>query len=323
MPDSPKTILLAGAIGGAAPALLTLALNYTGKARTIDVGDLPFYVIGTLILSILGAAVAWGFEEENRKKAVMLGISIPALLSVGIKSAPDQNGGSELSALFDFSLIPSAYAQGVVPSPSPVAAPQASVPGRTIELSTGAAPNDYTAVLLNSEGKEILSSGLQGQKFLSIPLPEDASSVYFKSGDASTQKFPLSSKPGVATAFEIDIKTKRKLGFLQAFGAKPEVESTIDAEKREVTPPVPGTEGWIFLGKRTGNAWETLYAKLPSQEVPAANTKATVTFPLRLRSSPGSDHQLIGVLPAGHSFTILETKSDDQKTYWAKVKSGL
>ena len=112
MPDSPKTILRAGAIGGAAPALLTLALNYTGKARTIDVGDLPFYLIGTLILSILGAAVAWGFEEENRKKAVMLGISIPALLSVGIKSAPDQNGGSELSALFDFSLIPSAYAQG-------------------------------------------------------------------------------------------------------------------------------------------------------------------------------------------------------------------
>ncbi|HBJ86910.1 MAG TPA: hypothetical protein DDZ88_24235 [Verrucomicrobiales bacterium] len=324
MPDSPKTILLAGAIGGAAPSLLTLALNYTGKARTIDLSDLPFYLIGTLILSLLGTAVAWGFEEKNRKKAVMLGVSIPALLSVGIKSLPEEKGGKGLSALLDFSLVPSAYAQVVAPSSAPVVVttPQASVPGRTIELSTGNNSHDYTAVLLNSQGKEILSSGLQGQKFLSIPLPEDASSVYFKSGDATTKQFPLSSKPGVATAFEIDIKTKRKLGFLQAFGVKPVVESTIDAEKREVTPPAPGTEGWVYLGKRTNNAWETLYAKLPSQEVPSANTKATVTFPLKLRSSPGSDNQLIGVLPAGHSFTILETKSDDQKIYWARVKAG-
>ena len=237
---------------------------------------------------------------------------------------PEEKGGKGLSALLDFPLIPSSYAQVVAPSSVPVviATPQASVPGRTIELSTGNDSHDYTAVLLNSQGKEILSSGLQGQKFLSIPLPEDASSVYFKSGNATTEQFPLSSKPGVATTFEIAIKTKRKLGFFQAFGVKPELESTIDAEKTEVTPPVPGTEGWIYLGKRAGNAWETLYAKLPSQEVPTANTKATVTFPLRLRSSLGTDNKLIGVLPAGYSFTILEAKSHDQKTYWARVKTG-
>lgn len=324
MADSPKTILFAGALGGAAPSLLTLALSFTKQTKLAADIDLVQYLIGTLILSALGAGVAWAFEEKNRKKAVVLGISLPALLNVGIKGLSDEKGGKGLGALLDFPLIPSAYAQGAAPGVPQVAVPSSQVltPARTIELSTGDTAQNFTAVLLDNQGKEIQRLGIQGQKFFSMVLPEDANSVHFESGDASTEKFTLSSKPGVATAFELNIASKRKFGFLQAFGAKADVENRIDAQKREVTPPPAGTEGWIYLGKHAGNAWETVYAKLPSQEIPQPNTKAAVTFPLRLRNSPGSDNQLLGILPVGHSFTILETKTSDQKIFWARVKTG-
>jgi hypothetical protein len=325
MPDSPKVILLAGALGGAAPSLLTLALNFTKQTKSVSDIDLVQYLVGTLILSVLGAGVAWAFEEKNCKKAIVLGISLPALLNVGIKGLSDEKRGNGLAAWLDFSLIPSAYAQSIAPGNSLVVVPalQTLSSVRTMELSTGDTAHNFTAVLQDSQGKEIQRVGVQGQKFFSMDLPVDANSVHFESGGSSTAKFSLSSNPGIATAFELNISSKRKLGFLQAFGAKADIESSIDAQKREVTPPPAGTEGWIYLGRRKGNAWETVYAKLPSQDVPQPNTKATVTFPLRLRTSLGSDNQLIGLLPVGHTFTILETKSSDQKVFWARVRTGL
>lgn len=69
------TICLSGAFGGAAPNLFRIASDLTH-------GDsLPTwsYVIGVIIFAGMGAGIARFYKETDTKKAILLGLSIPAM----------------------------------------------------------------------------------------------------------------------------------------------------------------------------------------------------------------------------------------------------
>ncbi len=77
---------------------------------------------------------------------------------------------------------------------------------------------------------------------------------------------------GAATAFEININKSKRFGIWQAFGGKSETHTTIAATRNVILPPAQGTEGWVYMGKRSGQSWQTLYMNLPSQGLPQPGT---------------------------------------------------
>ncbi len=104
-------IAFAGGIGGASSTLINLAKDLIAN-QSFSPPGIGFF-IGAAIFFFLGALVAFFFNERNLAKALMLGISIPALLVVGQSKAeeqPYQIYQPERVTIFDDS-IPSAEAQ--------------------------------------------------------------------------------------------------------------------------------------------------------------------------------------------------------------------
>ena len=72
-------ILFAAAFGGISPNLLRLAVSLMGENPRLP--ELT-YLLGLSIFAIMGAVVAWIWEETDFKKAFYLGIGLPALIQM-------------------------------------------------------------------------------------------------------------------------------------------------------------------------------------------------------------------------------------------------
>ena len=95
-------ILLAAAFGGISPNLLRLAVNLMNENP-----ELPelTYLLGLAIFALMGAVVAWIWEETDFKKAFYLGIGLPAVIQMG--AGEISKGGT--TAALDI-LAPNQYA---------------------------------------------------------------------------------------------------------------------------------------------------------------------------------------------------------------------
>ncbi len=118
-------------------------------------------------------------------KAVLIGLSLPAFLQVQIAELQRNNNTTSVGPHFNF--VASAYADD-----PPTVVPQATtlIPDRSIELSTGNSPQSYSAVLYDAAGKERATYAVDNKKFISLPIPDDATSIRFKSGDKQTGDLP-------------------------------------------------------------------------------------------------------------------------------------
>ncbi len=72
-------ILFAAAFGGISPNLLRLAVTLMGENPRLP--ELT-YLLGLSIFAMMGAVVAWIWEETDFKKAFYLGIGLPALIQM-------------------------------------------------------------------------------------------------------------------------------------------------------------------------------------------------------------------------------------------------
>jgi len=319
-PDLPRNILIAGAFGGALVPLTKMGLALVLMAEPFNVH--LSYWLGVLILGVLGAGVAWSFGETHRGKAIVLGISLPAFAQVAVTEgqkiiqermkSPDAHSSA-------FSLVSSAYAQEPS-SPTPKPSSETLVPERSIELSTGDTARTYSAVLYTSQGKESITYKIDGKKFFFTSIPDDAFSIRFFTAVASSASYDLSKEIGVAIAFEITIPT-RSFSIIDAIGGTSPASNKITALRNIIIPPAKGTEGWIYLGKRAGQDWNSIYIKLPGNGIPKPNTPGSSLFTLRLRSGPATENRSIGTVPSGHGLTVLDTAaSADGTTYWARIR---
>src|SRR5208282_9834 len=109
--------LLAAAIGGISPYLVTLAGKFLTSTANQHFSDFvtPLFFAGLVILALIGAAVSFFLQETDLKKAFVLGISAPALITSTVKSANSSGNGMTL-VLPNF--ITTAYAQNPAASVS-------------------------------------------------------------------------------------------------------------------------------------------------------------------------------------------------------------
>lgn len=298
-----QNTLLPGFAGGLLPTLLVIGTQLAKSNTTkIDIG--LGIILGGMILGIIGGIVAWAFSETDRRKAFTMGVSAPALLASLITSAsnntnPPIDASKTASMNGAFSLISSARAQSVAPELPTINQSQTSIPNRSISLENNDAL-PITAELLDEKGN-ILAAYLVSGKGRSIPIPDTATSLAFKHGRDTLSECKLSTVVGSNTEYNLNTKSKKRLGFAQAFGVPATTEVTLKV-KETVTSAEEGLKGWISPGS------------IPAPKKPTG-TNFTTDRAL-LVYADNDTRKAIGTIPSGTTLNIRESTDEG----WKKIE---
>jgi hypothetical protein len=316
-PDSIVSVILAGAFGGALVPLLRISLAFTNQSleRPPEIG-VAFW-LAVVLLALLGAGVAWGFKETQTPKAIVLGLSLPSFLQIAVSDVSQKTvRHSERTAILP-SIVSIAFAQAETRLDR---SSVKLVPARSIEIATTNSTG-YSAILFDSSGKQRATFKVLDERTFSSPIPDDAASIQFQAGESTSPHYSLSTNIGSATRFDLEVARAKQYGWWQAFGAVPTTKADISAKSREVKPPRPGAEGWVYLGTRNGDSWDTPYLAIQGNMAPTTGALSVVAFPTKLRPEPGSEGFSSGAIRAGSKLNILGFKSEDGTNYWAKVRT--
>jgi hypothetical protein len=249
-------IILAGAFGGMLAPLLRVALAFV-QQENVELDFNLLYWIGVIILGALGAGVAWGFRETKRQKAILLGLSLPAFLSLTLSDLQHgaertRNRPPRTSAAFSFSS--SAYAAPDLTALKPLPTSDLAQPQRTLAVRSLNSETDVSITFLDSSKNSKLTVALPAKGSLQVPIPEDATAIQFSVADSVSKPYPLSTFPGPLVAFDVKTNTRVKFGWNSAFGGKPitsvdfEVTSSPDV-------PVSSAARYLFYGIANDDGW--------------------------------------------------------------------
>jgi hypothetical protein len=204
---SNKAALFAGALGGAGPNLVRLAVNFTSTSPQ-QIQPVPYFV-AMLVFAVVGALVVWAFQENNLKQALFLGIGLPSLFqtaslqSIPPSTAPPSRAPGTQASI---SLVSSAYAQ----PPSP---PSPSAATRTLNLTAGR-NIAYTVAFYGMNNSLISSAPVT--KSGSVPVPKDAVKFAVQVGGSTSTSYEL--KTSAAINADVTINEKPTAGFFQGLG---------------------------------------------------------------------------------------------------------
>lgn len=307
---NPK-ILAAGAIGGMAVPALRAGLKLTQQLQTsIDVT--PSYVIGTLVLAVVGMATVWFLDETERKKAFVIGLSLPATISSlgGQVGGPDSK--SEGVALLDVFTAPMAMLVGTAHAAQPTTpiaplAPPAAEP--TFDLARyfrleGPNRDGIAVQFLDRDGKELRNYIPSGTRLENIP--DLATTAVLKTRSGVKETVALGTAAGSVTLADATLKKESKLSFLQALGVPSTVKETLSARATVNSVREPGQEIWI---RRDDGA-------LDSKVIITGTEGVTKDYLLSKKEVQAlySD----GALLPGDKFNVVQTS--DPSGRWMKIK---
>jgi hypothetical protein len=205
-----KRAIFAGALGGVAPNLLRLILNYSSPNPQHIINQPVQYSLAMMGFAILGGLVVWVFEETNLKQALFLGIGLPSLFQIGsLQSAPSLAPppiapGTQAS----ISLLSSAYAQ---PPPSS----SVSVPGRTLDL-TANKNIPYTVAFYRADNSLTSSSPVTNPA--AVAVPSDATKFALQVGASTSTSYGLPTTSAATIKADVTINEKPTSGFIQGLG---------------------------------------------------------------------------------------------------------
>ncbi|MCP4201150.1 MAG: hypothetical protein GY769_04370 [bacterium] len=195
--DPRIAVALAGGFGGVAPNIFRVASRLTGGA------DLPgaSYLIGMLMFSLMGAAIALAFEERELKKAFFLGLGLPAMFQSGVNDLSQANGASLLPR------TPIAYAAMSQAPPRPVVFLAADVP-------------PYNVVFSSTDGKRREIHEVEHpEKDNLVMAPGWTSSFVVTIGESASDPERL-PPPDEEAEYRLEVRRKAWSGLKQAVGMK-------------------------------------------------------------------------------------------------------
>jgi hypothetical protein len=210
---SNKAAIFAGGLGGVAPNLLRLIVNYSSPSPQHIINQPISYLLAMVGFAVLGALVVWVFQETNLKQALFLGIGLPSLFQIGsLQSAPSSTLPTSAPPLAgtqaSISLVSSAYAQ---PPPSP----SVSVADRTLNLA--ADKNiPYTVAFYRMNNSLISSSPVTNPG--SVAVPPDAVKFALQVGGSTSNSYELPKTSAAVIKADVKINEKPTSGFIQGLG---------------------------------------------------------------------------------------------------------
>lgn len=224
-------VLLSAAFGGISPNLFRLAVNLTQPNAELPQ---PTYFLGLLIFALMGAGVAYIWEETNLKKAFYLGLGLPAFIQL----SAGEISGTEMTAYFHREMPPVATA---APAQQDMAAPfqimpaafwQDSTAVRTITITLDKYIPTYTIVFASQENVMEKTVHSRPRKLSrTFQVPEFATHFKIKIQNSSSDLQPL---PRAASSLRYRVSVKESIwkGFLEAIGFK-DAGLTIIVEKED------------------------------------------------------------------------------------------
>ena len=205
---SNKAAIFAGGLGGVAPNLVRLIVNYSSPSPQHIISQPVSYFLAMVGFAVLGALVVWVFQETNLKQALFLGIAslfqIGSLQSAPSLTPPTMAPGTQAS----ISLVSSAYAQ---PPPNP----SASAADRTLNLT--ADKNIRYTVAFYRLNNSLISS-LPVTNPGSVAVPPDAVKFALQVGESTSDSYELPKTSGAVIKADVKINEKPTSGFLQGLG---------------------------------------------------------------------------------------------------------
>ncbi len=304
-----KSILIAGGIGGMTIPALRAGMKLTQQLQT-SIEITPAYMVGALLLAGLGAATAWFLKESDRRKAFIIGLSLPATIS----SLSSQGiGKTEPTAVLRAITAPLAMlvstahaAEPVFTGPGPASSPtpaQSFAAGRQFRV-VGATGGGVTVKFVDKDGNELDEYVPVGTKTRN--LPDAAMIAVIASPSGSRQKITLGDQAGTVTVATVALEKEHKLGFWQALGAPSSIKETLKTTTQVRAVREPGKTLWIKRDDET-----PMQTMSVSGQMGAA--KAYI-FARKEINAPYSD----GMLLPGDKFTVIE--ASDPSGRWMKVK---
>jgi hypothetical protein len=257
-------ILIAAGIGGTLPTLCRLAATYSvGNDPPPGVGI--YIAIG--LFAIIGMAVAFGFGESELKKAFVLGIAGPAIVTstfnavsqakVNSNSTPPTaaaphhdtvlGGVSLLFGIYEASATSTPAIRLAQTSPDSTSKSRQLAVVPNVSRAASGRLNDPIELQFFSDTGAVLHSTVIDSKFKStVPVPAGARSVAaIIDGKGSTTKLP--SSPFESARLNLKIDTSRTSEFLWALGSDRRVRvegvsaslDNVIQPSPAVTPPTP------------------------------------------------------------------------------------
>jgi hypothetical protein len=276
-----------------------------------------------IIYGLLGALLVMIIKERDAMKAVIMGVSAPALIMSALEKA--ETGGPKDSkdtappafqeqkasnpadaqhpghtvGLFDLILGTPAYA-GEPPPPPPVSAnaPAATpdkvkaMPGRYLEIYSNNEESTFSAVFLDKHGQELDRRPVNPERWHSFRVPPTAQALRFAyDGHLTPTSYPLNADPNWVQYFDMSLTAASDYNSLWQYLRKaPGTKVTVDIAEQGVRALVPpATEGWISMGLYVNNAWSAKrYTSYDGPPGDAVGKTATVTnAALYMRKTPG------------------------------------
>ncbi len=315
--------VIAGFCGGAAPIVANLAKTLVSEGSPGNFNH--WTILGLVMFGVLGAFVAYFIENTDPKKAFVSGISAPAMIT--LLATPQQsqlqentdvqnNVPNAIGMIFFGSSV---HAQEADPAPpDPVEAEN-----RSFEISSETSLNELHIAILDENGHEILGKNLNGRDFQQIDLPAEASSYQISSEIGTTDNRPLAHEPDSTLYLSIRTRSERKPAIRQIFGLSSKVEESYRLREEPVQRVPASTTGWVFMGVRSGDVWQSLYLDLPvdmsSDAIPSPGTLVRPNFPLNIRPEPNGD-ELLGTLRVGQVIRISEVRNTGENKYWCLME---
>ena len=209
-------VLIAG-VGGIVPTASRLAGTYAANPSTPmpDVGLL----FGLALFFVVGAVLAFAFSEDNLRRAFILGVCAPGIVTNIVGGVSETPSEVALPRFDVSSFISTAYAQpvssgGVLRISSRVTGPGASSAGNVtltvIAIREGGAQQRLTAFRANQTG-------------VRVKIPSGTSKLLLRANDFETL-LPLRNAASKARVLNlrVNVGAGGKKGFLWALGAKGE-----------------------------------------------------------------------------------------------------
>lgn len=242
---------VAGAIGGASPKILNLAMYLTGDQSAYAPVNWFGYVVGVLLWAALGCGVALIWKERIPQRAFYLGIGLPAILQVALNNplqTPAAKAGAESPPAATHTIFSvfssSAFAQEprVSSTSTRVTATTAGMmapPRKTITITFNRVPTDAVLVF-SDEDKTIeevrpdwVKAALAGKIDILVPAGAKELEVLSSySRNAPDENLRLSgSNMSRFQTLHLETKTDFLAGFLKALGRKDADAMTLSPSK--------------------------------------------------------------------------------------------
>jgi hypothetical protein len=238
-------VFLSAGFGGVASNLLKLAVLLTGGPVPLPgVSYAATYSLGLVFMAGLGGATALALKETSPKKAIFIGLGLPAFLQVGaanISQAYAPKPESGMTAVEDtvgrhWGFASTAFADATIPvRRRPVPSPAVTKPVvKTIVIET-AGDKKPQSVTFYSKDKKMLQV-IPASDFIdnsgTITVPSGASSFSVNYHGIPSQKMQIDETTGPAKV-SVEIKQKPWSGLYNAIGINNAKSWDVDVQQQK------------------------------------------------------------------------------------------